>query len=299
MNVEKKLLNKNIYLTDPKYESLESTNINLGDLVIIFYNGKKNIVISFDVVKFYPIIYDNYYYQDNTEPITITTCPYSLAVVVYYGRYRMTGEVWDNNIILEGIDRDVRIHQLSGREVTKENEQCQSNVKRLSVKLMTVRNIISYYIDCSYINVANAANMNNNVLNSIANYHESKALVYDQDVKDFAYHPKNIIYGIEYISQKINEIDQQETCVKVKHVALVSLRTLDKNPHPIHTEQIITKVKKNKSSRRIQYDYTHNGYKEYFTQMHDKLKSKGAIIIPCYYYVWLTFYPNSKIILIN
>ena len=96
----------------------------------------------------------------------------------------------------------------------------------------------------------------------------------------FKYFPKTHVYGIEYVSRKINNLEDLVPCTQIKHTLVLgkySASTLD-----------INKIKN--------YDYIKNGYKEYFIKIADKLKDKGAIIIPCYYFVWLSFYPDSKIV---
>lgn len=320
-----KLKKNKFYLEDPKFTTLQESDIQLTDEIIVLHNGIKNLIIGKKTLLKYPVIYSKYYYDtesstnNNSEisqTISITLCPYSMSSVVYYGRYRMTGEIYDNNIILEDIETNNKIHQISGenlsdtlhknsvasfnksvglktRNFMKDNGlesinniitdkilKC-SSAKKMSTKQMTLRNAISTFIDCDYLDIKVDKPKAYKSLGLSNNYETTSELAF-QLLKPitFKYFPKTLVYGIEYVSRKITNLEDLVPCTQIKHTLV-----LGKYVSSTHD---VGKIKN--------YDYIKNGYKEYFISIADKLKDKGAIIIPCYYFVWLLFYPNSKII---
>jgi hypothetical protein len=330
-----KLKKDKFHLSNPEFTSLQESTISLTDEIIVYHNGQTNVIITKKTLNRYPIIHSKYYYdQDNmTEDITISLCPYSQTSIVYYGIYRMSGDIYNNNIILENQETKNKIHQLSGislsttmhkesvsafnkmpelkqraysTSITESNEslgnllKCplisnntlematqRNYIKKMSTKQMIVRNAISTFIDCKYLDYDGTTN--NKAFNLPDKYDLINQLAFQQGIQAFKYFTKMLVYGIEYVSRK-TAIDDLETnnngsCTQLKHTLIIS-----KN-----AKKYITKHPESKEN----HDYIKNGYKEYFIKSAEQLKTKGAIIIPCYYFVWLTFYPNSKVILLE
>jgi len=341
-----KLKKDKLHLTNPVFSSLQDSSILLSDEVIVFHDGQSNVIITKKTFNKYPVIYSKYYYeQENlTEDITISLCPYSQASTIYYGKYRMTGEIYNNNIILENIETNEKIHQINGvllkttlhkasvlafnkidnsnikqrtfsspeplvYPIITESEtitnllKCSSTesqlttlsdqtnlsglnyIKKISTKQMIVRNAISTFIDCKYLDDGSKTDNVNKIFKLPKDYELSDVLAFSQSITKFKYFPKMLVYGIEYISRKIGLTDidpERSACAQIKHTVIISK----------YASKYITKH----PTKKDNHDYIKNGYKEYFIKTADKLKNKGAVIIPCYYFTWLTFYPNSKIV---
>lgn len=318
-----KLVKTKRYLEYPEFTSLQNSNIELSDEIIVFYNGLKNIIITKNTLLKYPVIYSKYYYENLskdstplTEDISITYCPYTGASVIYYGKYRMTGEIYNNNIILENQETNNKIHQLTGDSVSDtlhknsvlafnkdntlkkrtfdkiqdEDEQINKKInillkchspKKISTKQMIIRNSISTFIDCDYLDLSDKKSESINVKPLVSkDYETSTKLLFQQSLSVFSHFPKMLVYGIEYVSRKLGDLET-EGCTQIKHAMILSRNAAKYTSHKY--------PKKN-------YDYVKNGYKDYFNKVSDKLKNKGAIITPCYYFAWLTFYPNTKVI---
>jgi len=155
-----------------------------------------------------------------------------------------------------------------------------SSAKKMSTKQMTLRNAISTFIDCDYLDIKVDKQQAYKSIGLPNDYETTSELAF-QLLKPitFKYFPKIIVYGIEYVSRKITNLEDLVPCTQIKHTL------------------VLGKYASNHDTSKVRnYDYIKNGYKEYFTKIADKLKDKGAIIIPCYYFIWLSFYPNSKII---
>jgi len=324
LQTNNKLKKSKLCLDNPQFTSLQNSNIKLNDEIVVFHNGKKNIVITQKTLTKYPIIYSKYYYdQENTneneilnktEDITITLCPYSQTSIIYFGKYKMSGEIYNNNIILENVETKIKIHQLTGNKLSDtmhknsvstynkdenikfrkfESEEVNANItnllkcttsKKMTTKQMIVRNAISTFVDSEYLDLDTSneiKKIKNDIYGLQENYTQIVDLAFTQEIKkQFNYFPKLLVYGIEYVSRKIDfDFDLVGNCNKIKHCVIMG-----KN------------ASKYFNKNQNNYDYIKNGYKEYFNEVAEKLKGKGAIIIPCYYFVWLLYYPNTKII---
>lgn len=201
----------------------------------------------------HPIIHDEYF-ETNFQtkdgdglilPITVTCCPYSLTGIVYFGHYLLSGETFNNNIVLkrDNDENNDKMIQLTGQIYDGTTGHLKdTTIRKSEVKIMILRDAISIFPDCSYLQSDNSPKSEIN----------SKALV----------------YGIEYLSSSDSESKDKKYSVIIN---------------------------KNVSG----FEFKKSGYYKYINEMHDKLKDKGAILIPCLWSVWHAFYPDSKVIELN
>ncbi len=251
------------YIKDPIFVQHPPRTLSLTDPIVVYTDNMNIKIVPLTIMKQYPIIHDTYFEDGNDTtlknkalPITITFCPYSYTIIAYFGTFKMTGEIYNGNVILTDENNHNKIIQLTGQEY-KNGILTEEVFRRRDVKIMTFRNAISIYQDAIFLNTNNL--------------HKIK-IKYDEDfpllnyIKDDKHNtdPKTLIYGVEYMSSK----DDSE----MKHTA------------------IIGKIK------RKSYEYKSSGYHKYITKMGDDLQNKGAILIPCFIYIWYAFYPKTKMI---
>lgn len=256
---------KNRILINPQFTNNADNKILLKDIVIIYNNGNEWRVISLDIIQMYPIIHDKYYQieKNNTQqivPITVYICPYTLYSVVYFGEFISNNKVYNNNLTL--IDKnndDILLIPILNqfRSITNDTLIRQS-IRKNEVRIMTLRNAITQYPDCQFIDSKHIHKIDPLV---DINYITNDQILFNLKSYSNKYKAKQLIYVIEYISKKQNGY---------KYTILIP---------------------KNNS-----FDQTKNGFTNYFNKMISSIRNKGGIIYPCLWFVWNTVYPNTKII---
>lgn len=284
-------LTNNRILHNPVYKSDPPADISLFDPVLIYNDGQIHKIVSFKHLSIYPLIYDKYFdnSKDNTgfvSDITVTCCPFTLTSIVYFGIYELHYEVYNNNIILSATqhnksdksDQDFLLFQLTGDTYSIQENKLIKNysIRRIDTSIMLLRNAISMFPDCVYLHLhdMHRNNIDRNELDrksliEIESYRKTNMIPYSicEKGKNFnKYHPKTLVYGIIYQSKK----------------------------HSFKTSVIVDTTASQKKTNS--YNFKKNGYYKYFNEMSDKLKEKMSLSIPCYWFAWISFYPNSKII---
>ena len=268
---------ENRVIDNPKFSSLsQDTSLSLIDPVIAYNDGKVWKLVPLKLLTSYPVIYDQYYDQIKTRggkliisDITVTYCPFTSTVIIYFGKYTPTGELYNNNIILSpNTDKDKIIVQIQGLEYSRTSkEKTNSFIRRDEVKIMTLRNVLGRYPDCLFLHHQPNATLLAPIVET--SYTLNNKILYPIEHFSKKYHPKTLVYGIEYKSNKI-EYDRKYTVI---------------------VPDDATKDKSNSYNLKL------NKIDEYFNPvMMEKLRDKGGIIIPCYWFAWYGMYPNSKVI---
>jgi len=267
-------LNKRI-IKHPKFNN--NINLNINDTVMVYNDGKVWKVIPLDVLLRHPVIYDKYYDRTNTKKgyyiisdITITYCPFSGCGVVYFGKFVLTNKVYNNNIILADKNNNILV-QMSGRIYNKQLKPIESKfLRREEVKIFTLRNAISKYPDCLFL-------IHSTSIEPIVkhNYTKNKKIMYPLKYTSTKYHPKTLVYGIEYKSR------YDETIKSSKK---------NDNKYSVIVSDDASKDKINSK------DYNKTKYNMYFSKMMDKIRERGGIIIPSYWFAWYNMFPDTKVI---
>lgn len=238
--------------------------LGLNDIILVYNDGISYKSIDINVFNKEPIIYDKFFEGDTYYDISITHCPYSFCSKIYFGKFTKSNDLYNGNIVL--IDKDNNmVSQFSG-------EILFSNIKkyyrRKDVIVMTLRNSLSIYPDYNYM--VDASTKPNIVAKE---YYENDKLylsddTYNANKKYFKnIHPKTLIYGVEYLSTKTG---------KKKYTAILSK----------YSSNIVEN----------NYNYKDSGYYKYFKKLLNKLKKKSAVVTPCFWYVWVIFNPDTKIV---
>lgn len=255
-----------------------NTNINLDitDTIMAYNDGKVWKIIPLDVLLRYPIIYDKYYDRTNTKKghyiisdITITYCPFSGCGMVYFGKFVPTNKVYNNNIVLTDKNNNNILVQMTGRMYNKQLKQIEYGfLRREEAKIFTLRNAISKYPDCLFLTHSTNIHLGPIVEH---NYTKNEKIIYPLKYTSTKYHPKTLVYGIEYKSRYSENTENDN-----KYSVIVS-----------------DDASKDKINSR---DYNKTKYNVYFSKMMDKIRERGGIIIPSYWFAWYNMFPNTKVI---
>ena len=259
----------NRIIKKPKFVHHIPLNIKLSDTIFVYNDGKRWKLVPLSILTRYPIIFDKHYDQIKTKrgkfiisDITVTYCPYTGSSIIYYGKYTTTGEVYNNNIILA--DNNNIMPQLTGILYDrKTKKQIHDIVRREEVKIMTLRNAISKYPD--YVFLKQEKDIDPLVSET---YYHNNTILYPITHSSSRFHPKTLVYGIEY---KSNDIEY-----KNKYSVIVS-----------------DDASKNKYNSR---DLKINKYTQYFDKMMEEIRLRGGIIIPALWFAWYGMFPKSRVV---
>ena len=276
--VDSKYNYKNRYIKDPIFVPKIPDKYELNDSVIVYHNGRKHKIVPRDFMMKYPIIYDKYYNKSQSpsvadvassntgfiSDITVCFCPYTSSSITFFGSFAITDKVFNSNIVLQNMDDpDKLVIQLSGDIYSSSTKKLQSTIIRKSeIKIMTLRNAISKYPDSMYLDISQYKGKE--LLN--VSYNSNKEILYPVTNGSSEYHPKTLIYGIEFLSKKDGN---------KKYAAIVSK---DASKNKVNSVNMIK-----------------NGYDKYFYETIDKIREKGGIMIPCFWFAWYTMHPDTRV----
>lgn len=263
-NIQKTSINCNRIIKDPNYTMDPPNNLNINDTVLVYNDGRTWKVVSLDIVLSHPIIYDKYYDDDinNTvSDISITYCPYTSCAIIYYDKYKLTNKIYNNNIIIK--NNNGYMIQMLGILYSKYNKMIPSIIRREEVKIMTLQNALTRYPDCQFLHYTTK-------MKPLVNkkYLSNTKIMYKINNISKRFHPKTLIYGIEYITN--NSISTK------KYSAIIGDDT-----------------SKNKPNSR---DYNKNKFNIYFVKMMDEIRERNGIVYPVYWYAWYAMFPTTKVI---
>jgi hypothetical protein len=249
------------YTTHDQYTKkiLKLDKLKLSDIVYIYNDGNNHKIVPFNIKDKHPIIYDKYYENGMVYDISITLCPYTACAAIYFGHFSLSNELYNNNIVLINNDNNTRLIQLTGETFKNNNSPMIDELfRRAEVKIMIVRDILIRYPDSLLLTTNDQDSQYNpdHPANPDRIYKINNTDYNPKISKQFGYDPLTVVFGIEYMSKT----------TKYKYSVII--------PH-----------KNNINSFTIYYD-----------KMMTKIKKKAGIIIPCYFFAWINFYPNSRIV---
>ena len=201
--------NENSIIYDPEFIPIPPECIDYNDLVIVYNDGIDWKLIPIKVLNMYPIIYDYYYEKihlnrssQNTKEkkifISITYCPFSRTLRILKGKFRLSGEIYKNNIILVDDDEN-KIIQLSGKYVNT-----SKTLFTYEVNMIEFSKSLKSYQDIMYLSTMKnrEAYVSKNYLNDD---HPQFPLNATSKLKNL-----KLAYGIDYISKKMTTSGNNE-----------------------------------------------------------------------------------------
>lgn len=224
----------------------------LSDIVILYSDGDKWKVIPLFIINQYPIIHDKYHEISNKSvntitPISIYVCPYTLYSCIYFDTYTPNNKIYNNNIVcINDSDNTMIIPILS--QVYQNGVITNTYIRKSEVKIMTLKNAISLFPDCLFMDTKIIPKVKPIVDNE---YLSNNVIHYEVLPFNDRMTKKSVIYVIEYKSRKTT-----------------------------HYKYTILMPRKNT------YDIVKNGFFEYFVKMVEKIRMKSGIIYTCLWFAW-------------
>lgn len=270
MDIHNRLINnEEIILTHEKYKFITTETykyFDITDKVVCFYDGKDWNVILLNDMLAYPILYFDFWSSkdDTTYVNSLVVCPITLRSMIYKGKITI---VDINNDRLKLLNNDTNDEFFMDSPYTgsydkqKKEKHIKSHVKRHEVKLSTFRDILTFLFDPKFIIV----NKKNDMI--ITTDYYSNKLTYDEQQICTSFHPKTIVYMIQYFSHKLNQY---------KYTVIVG-KDINKND--------ITG-----------YSLKHSKVWHFINKHHTEFIKKRAYIYPIFWFMVDNLYDNVNII---
>ena len=237
----------------PKYISrIQDKSLKLQDILVLYNDGSNWKAVPIEIMLMYPVIHDHH----NNKPITVYFCPYTLFSCVYFGEFNPGTQVYNNNLTLE--NKNNIMIPIIGNIYSKDMKIINTYIRKNEVKIMSMRNAISTFPDCQFLDTTEIKKINPLVKND---YFKNNTIHFPINKYSDKYSAKQIIYVIEYKSKK------QEN---YKYTAIVPKKNI--------------------------FDITKNKFEIYFNKMIDKIRDKGGHIYTCLWFAFDATHDNFKVI---
>jgi hypothetical protein len=283
MSILKELQNVAVDLSDrilnkPTFINNANSGYLLDDVVVAYNDGRNWKIIPLSIMTIYPFVHDVYYEEINSNnrivesnaiDVTVMVCPYTLYSIVLFGKYKPINKIFNGNLIVDAIEDEQNMYiPILNNFYSKSNGDLVKNfVRKQEVKIMTLRNILTKYPDFLFID-SSKINIKKEKLVE-PEYYVNYDLKYFTSKYNSSFHPKTLVYVIEYISKKTGGY---------KYTTIIPKKVSDN------------------SISKFGYNIKKNGFDQYMNIVYDKIKEKGGIIYNCLWFAWDGSHPNSKII---
>lgn len=237
----------------PKYISgIQDKSLKLQDTLILYNDGSHWKAIPLNIMLMYPVIHD----KCDNQPITIFLCPYTLFSCVYFDKFVPGSQVYNNNLTL--VNKNYIMLPIIGNIYDKDMKIKDVYIRKSEVKIMSLRNAISNFPDCQFIDtsvIEKISPLTNN------EYFKNKIINFPINKYSNKHQPKQIIYVIEYKSKKQEDY---------KYTVIVPKKNI--------------------------FDISKNKFEIYFNKMIDKIRDKGGHIYTCVWFAFDSTHTNFKVI---
>lgn len=286
MSILKELLDNNTDITDrilenPTFVTNAESGFSLDDIVIVYNDGQNWKIVPLQTIMQYPVIHDIYYEEinngknnghfkeSNVVNISIIVCPYTLYSVVLFGTYVPINKIFFSNIIIKNKinDNNIYVPILNNLYSMNTGELIEKNIRKDEVRIMTVRNILAKYPDCLFIDTKKIDTNKSKIVDE--SYYNGRDILYPVLNYNDVYHPKTLIYIIEYMSKKTG---------KYKYTVIV--------PKGVEKDRV----------NPNNYNIKKNGFDNYIFQLFDKIREKNGMVYNCLWFAWNSAHPDSKIL---
>jgi hypothetical protein len=195
-----RILTKNDYV----FELKEIYNhFKISDKIVCFFNGIDwNVILLKDMLA-YPVLYfdflstkDNVVYENS-----LLVCPITLRSFIFKGKIKILDIIDDRLRVLNTDTNDEFFiddpytgkYDDQGRE-----KKIKSHIKRHEVKILTLRDTFMFIPDPKFIVI------NKKEKTIINEWYYVNRMTYDNLDIYTSFHPKTIVYMVQYYSKKIN-----------------------------------------------------------------------------------------------
>lgn len=255
------------YLTKDKYLTVDiSPGIKFSDDVIIYNTGSSWKVVPLVIMMECIILYDVFESSTERYDITLFVSPYSIFAAAYRGTIVVSKISKDGNFVLK--NKNEKKHQ--NKFIPESHHYIDDplhKIFRYEARIMKMRNVIDIYNDPKFIKVNYAID----TLTSKVYLNDEKMIDIKKTLNTiFEYHPKTIVYVIQYISKKTQIY---------KHAIIVGITANKNNPSGS--------------------DFISENFSNYLKFFSQKIIDRNAFQFPMFYYVAKQKYPDAKVVKIK
>jgi hypothetical protein len=243
----------------------------ISDKVVCFFNGRDWNIILLDDMLAYPILYFDFWSEkdDTFYKNSLLVCPITMRSMIYKGRIKIL-DVINDRLYLLNTDTNDEFFMDSPYtgHYTEEGveKKIKSHVKRHEVKILTLRDAFMFVLDPKYVVI-------NKELKSkpiIYEKYYTNRLTYTGLPIHTAFHPKTIVYMVQYYSKHI----------KGYRYNVIVGRDINK--------ETITG-----------YNYKLSGLWEFINKHMENFAEKRAYIYPVFWFMIDKLYQDVKMIIIK
>lgn len=198
--IKTRVLTKNDY----RMEIEEAFNhFKITDKVVCFYNGSDwNVILLEDMLAYPTLYFDFWSAKDNvTYTNTLIVCPITLRSMIYKGIINIIDIVSDRLYLHNQDTGDSFFMEqpYTGHVDEKgKKKKIKSHVKRHEVKILILKDVYTFILDPKFVVI------NKKHRSIIDEAYYINSYTYDGKTIGTSYHPKSIVYIVQYYSKKIN-----------------------------------------------------------------------------------------------
>jgi len=269
---------KNRIIKHPVFTNVSNKHLNVNDVVLLYSDGKNWKLVPLNIAMMYPIIYDLYYEQnikhndlDLIIPISVIICPFTLYSLILFNRVELYDHVYNNNLVVNDkkhiyVPIVNKTYEIASVDAVNDMDEVKDvYVRRSEVRIMTLLNALKEFPDCLYLDVKKIKHIY--LVDGLTiDYYKNDIIYYPYTINN-KYHPKTLVYIIEYKSSKTNQY--KFTVIVPKNASRDNIGT---------------------------YDFVKNGFHKYYNKMIEKMRNKGGLIYSCLWFAVEGLYRDVKMI---
>lgn len=251
LNIKNRVLNPANYT----YKPITPMDLVLKDKMICYYDGTIYKIIPLKTMLSYPIIHDKYNEDGKLIDISIIVCPFTLASMVLDDLCYPTEYVYSSCLVIK--KKSLEFPIINAHDYIKHRHQ-------ISIKIL--RNVFTEYPNCNYLV------LNDELPKSLLplSYYENSSILYSHLDPPTQFHPKTLVYIIQYKSSRDDSI---------KNTVIVGKDANDKEISG--------------------YNIFKSGLNAYLKEHENSIIKKMGFTIPVLWFAWKSFYPNARIVFLT
>lgn len=282
--LDKELIRSRILMNESYDIIVKDTykHFKISDKIVCFFNGRDWNIILLDVMLAYPILYFDYWSKKDNIIYnqSLVVCPITLRSMIYKGRIQILDIVNDRLYLINtdtGDEFFMDSPYTGHYDDDGKEKKIKSHVKRHEVKLLILRDAFMFLIDPKYI-ILKDESIKSTVTGLIDElkqrpiineHYYLNRLTYDNDSIHTTFHPKTIVYIVQYYSHNMK---------RYKYSAIIG--------RDINRDTITG------------FSYKFSGTWEFINKHMDEFVKKKAYVYPVFWFMVEKLYPEINLIYI-
>lgn len=205
MNIKtNNLFNNKLDLKDYEIKKDTYKYYNIDTIVLSFFNGRNWNIISLDTMLKFPIMYFNYWSDKHQKTFinTLLVCPITMRSIIYKGKIEIIDLHNDNLLLFSKLTNDkfyIDKPYTGHKDESGKEKKIKSHIKRHEVKISTLKRIFIFATDVVFLK----AKLKSDYIIS-KEYYTNRLMYDDQPLRNY-YHPKSLVYVIQYYSHNYKQ----------------------------------------------------------------------------------------------